>query len=401
MTSFDVQFWQIETRKGRKPRVRWVVAGNKFGESFTTKGLAEAFRAKLITAARNGEAFSTDTGLPQSMERKLRNITFYQHALEFTAAAWPAAAAKTRVSIIESLAWVDTRRHPGPARRPRPGHPQASAAQEAQPGRARGRAGPRRDQSHRLDPAGIPPGQHPGRPLQSSQTSSTPWPSASTANPPAPNTSPAAAASCTNASATPSARNGSPPTRSAKPTCPKAGPPPPNPTTPSTPAPSAAPNSSPPCSSLRHHRQTARPALPSLLRLHVLRPDAPLRSRRPHQSQLPPPRTRLGPPDLRRLQPRRRAAPTPTTARSTSTAASKAAPKAGPAPAPAGPPARSRSPRSSSPCCATTSRPTAPPPTAACSAPSAATPSSPPPGGRSGRKSEPPPSPPTSSPRRS
>ena len=106
MTSFDVQFWQIETRQGRRPRVRWVVAGHKFGESFTTKGLAEAFRAKLITAARNGEAFSTHTGLPQSMERKLRDITLYQHALEFTASTWPTAAAKTRVSIVESLARV-------------------------------------------------------------------------------------------------------------------------------------------------------------------------------------------------------------------------------------------------------------------------------------------------------
>ncbi|MGH3220092.1 MAG: hypothetical protein ACRDPY_15535, partial [Streptosporangiaceae bacterium] len=106
MTSFDVQFWQIETRKGRKPRVRWVVARNKFGDSFTTKGLAEAFRAKLITAARNGEAFSTDTGLPLSMERKLRDITLYAHVLEFTAWAWPTAAAKTRASIVESLARV-------------------------------------------------------------------------------------------------------------------------------------------------------------------------------------------------------------------------------------------------------------------------------------------------------
>jgi hypothetical protein len=106
VTGFDVRFWKIETRKGRRPRVRWVVAGHKFAESFTTKGLAEAFRAKLITAARDGEAFSTDTGLPQSMERKLRNITVYQHALEFTASAWPMAAAKTRVSIIESLARV-------------------------------------------------------------------------------------------------------------------------------------------------------------------------------------------------------------------------------------------------------------------------------------------------------
>ena len=106
MTSFDVQFWQIETRKERKPRVRWVVAGNKFGQAFTTKGLAEAFRAKLITAARNGEAFSTDAGLPLSMERKLRDITLYEHALEFTASAWPTAAAKTRASIVESLARV-------------------------------------------------------------------------------------------------------------------------------------------------------------------------------------------------------------------------------------------------------------------------------------------------------
>jgi integrase len=106
MTSFDVQFWQIETRKDRKPRVRWIVAGNKFGESLTTKGLAEAFRAKLITAARNGEAFSTDTGLPQSMERKHRNITFYQHAHEFSAATWPAAAARTRSTITENLAFA-------------------------------------------------------------------------------------------------------------------------------------------------------------------------------------------------------------------------------------------------------------------------------------------------------
>ena len=32
-----------------------------------------------------------------------RDISFYEHATEFTAAAWPAAAAKTRVSIIETL----------------------------------------------------------------------------------------------------------------------------------------------------------------------------------------------------------------------------------------------------------------------------------------------------------
>ena len=105
MISFKVTIYSIETRKGRKTtyRVRWVVAGNRFGESFAIKQLAEAYRASLITAAGNGEGFDTETGLPVSMERKRRDISFYEHAMEFTAAAWPAVAAKTRVSIIETL----------------------------------------------------------------------------------------------------------------------------------------------------------------------------------------------------------------------------------------------------------------------------------------------------------
>ena len=107
-TSFDFRPWKIEARKGRKMsyRVRWVVARRHFSASFLTMALAESFRASLITAARKGEGFDTDSGLPESMERKRRDVTFYQHAAEFTAAAWPAAAAKTRVSIIETLARV-------------------------------------------------------------------------------------------------------------------------------------------------------------------------------------------------------------------------------------------------------------------------------------------------------
>ena len=37
------------------------------------------------------------------MERTRRDVSFYQHAAEFAASAWPSAAAKTRVSIIETL----------------------------------------------------------------------------------------------------------------------------------------------------------------------------------------------------------------------------------------------------------------------------------------------------------
>ncbi len=56
MNSYDVRFWQIETRKGKTVtyRVRWVVAGRRFSGSFTTKELAESHRAKLRAAARRG-----------------------------------------------------------------------------------------------------------------------------------------------------------------------------------------------------------------------------------------------------------------------------------------------------------------------------------------------------------
>ena len=71
-SSFDFHPWKIETRKGRKTpyRVRWVVARRQFSASFLTMALAESFRASLITAARKGEGFDTDSGLPESMERK-------------------------------------------------------------------------------------------------------------------------------------------------------------------------------------------------------------------------------------------------------------------------------------------------------------------------------------------
>jgi integrase len=108
VTSFDVRIWSVDARRGKKTtyRVRWVVAGRPFSDSFTTKELAEAYRAKLKAAARAGEGFSEDTGLPESAERKRRELSFYDHALEFMAAAWPKAAAKSRISLVETLSRV-------------------------------------------------------------------------------------------------------------------------------------------------------------------------------------------------------------------------------------------------------------------------------------------------------
>jgi len=108
VNSYDVRFWQIETRKGKTVtyRVRWVVAGRQFSDSFTTKELAESHRAKLRAAARRGEGFGTETGLPESMVRTLRDVSFYEHCAEFAAATWPVSSAKTRLSVIETLTRV-------------------------------------------------------------------------------------------------------------------------------------------------------------------------------------------------------------------------------------------------------------------------------------------------------
>ena len=69
MNSYDVRFWQIETRTGKTVtyRVRWVVAGRRFSDSFTTKELAESHRARLRTAARRGEGFDTDSAVTRSL----------------------------------------------------------------------------------------------------------------------------------------------------------------------------------------------------------------------------------------------------------------------------------------------------------------------------------------------
>jgi hypothetical protein len=68
-TSFDFHPWKIQARKDRKTpyRVRWIVARRQFGNSFVTMALAESFHASLITAARKGEGFDTDSGLPESL----------------------------------------------------------------------------------------------------------------------------------------------------------------------------------------------------------------------------------------------------------------------------------------------------------------------------------------------
>jgi hypothetical protein len=56
-----------------------------------------------LEAARKGESFSTETGLPFSVRRLDRDVSCYAHAVDFGMAAWPTAAAKSRISWLETL----------------------------------------------------------------------------------------------------------------------------------------------------------------------------------------------------------------------------------------------------------------------------------------------------------
>jgi hypothetical protein len=108
MRSFNVRFWDIRVRKDRrKPyEVRWVVGAQKKSSSYVTRGLADNFRAKLMRAARKGEAFDTESGLPESMLKEQEAISWYEHARAYIDMKWPRAAANTRRSAVEALATV-------------------------------------------------------------------------------------------------------------------------------------------------------------------------------------------------------------------------------------------------------------------------------------------------------
>src|SRR6266487_2878547 len=107
-TSYDVRFWKIEIRPDRRSpyRVVWLVAGQRFSQSFRTRALADSFRAQLVTSASKGEAFDVGSGQPLSLLRRRTDVSFLDHAREYVASAWDDVADKRRVSILETLTRV-------------------------------------------------------------------------------------------------------------------------------------------------------------------------------------------------------------------------------------------------------------------------------------------------------
>jgi len=110
--SYDVKFWEIRPGKARTKRtweVRWKVAHVPKSKSYTHKEQAKSFLSDLRQAGKNGEAFDTESGLPDSMsepedEDKARSWLVFAQA--YVLAYWPDAAAKSRDSLTDALATV-------------------------------------------------------------------------------------------------------------------------------------------------------------------------------------------------------------------------------------------------------------------------------------------------------
>ena len=105
-TTYEVRFWEIKTLKSGKRRygVRWVTGTERHSRYYETKALANSRRSELMQAARRGEAFDIDSGLPVSRLKQRNAVSFVEFAQSYMDMKWPNAAATTRGSTVEALA---------------------------------------------------------------------------------------------------------------------------------------------------------------------------------------------------------------------------------------------------------------------------------------------------------
>ncbi|MFB4288979.1 tyrosine-type recombinase/integrase [Nonomuraea sp. ATR24] len=105
-TSYDVKFWTITRNESSKTPsfvVRWKVGGRQKSKTLRTKALAESLLSDLRQAAKRGEPFDMETGLPLSMLQAKSARTIFDFVRAYIEMKWPHAAAKTRDSISDAL----------------------------------------------------------------------------------------------------------------------------------------------------------------------------------------------------------------------------------------------------------------------------------------------------------
>jgi hypothetical protein len=110
--TYDVRVYATDVYKGAKVTtywVRWKCGPEKFKEPFRHSGQADSFRSKLNSAAKDGKAFSTETGRPVEWERHKSKepgpppVTWYSLTLDYAKAKWKFASPNQRRSIAEAL----------------------------------------------------------------------------------------------------------------------------------------------------------------------------------------------------------------------------------------------------------------------------------------------------------
>lgn len=105
-TTYDMRVWKTEEVKGTRGtsyKVRWVVAGTPHKKPFRTSALADSFRSTIITAARKGEAFLIETGLPVSLSRAENETTWFEFACRYVDSKWSSLAGNSRRSTAQAL----------------------------------------------------------------------------------------------------------------------------------------------------------------------------------------------------------------------------------------------------------------------------------------------------------
>lgn len=78
-TTYDVRIYKTEVYRGKKVTtytVRWKVGSKQWKQPFRNKAQADSFRSSLMTAAKNGEAFSIITGRPTSWQRATNEMSW-------------------------------------------------------------------------------------------------------------------------------------------------------------------------------------------------------------------------------------------------------------------------------------------------------------------------------------
>ena len=109
MNVFDVRIYAIRRRPDRRRpfEVRWHAAGKAWSRSYTTKALADSYRAELVRATRLGLEFGPANGEPVLWAAPQPvTITWYQHAVAYADMRWLQLAPHSRASLAEALATV-------------------------------------------------------------------------------------------------------------------------------------------------------------------------------------------------------------------------------------------------------------------------------------------------------